>query len=613
MEKIKSREEIDKKYKWNTEDIYKNWDEWQKDVQEMKNLMKEIPQYENKIQTNREDFVKLIKLEEKLSRILEKVYLYPYMLKDLDSTNQLVSEKLQEIKYIYAEFSVATSWISPKILEIPQETVEKWIDEETQDESNSIKEHKFNLMELYRLKKHVLDKDKEKLLSHFSQYMGAVNDIYDELSTSDIVWNETELSTGEKVLVTNGMYSKILDGNKNQDDRRKAFEALYNSYNANKNTYSAIYKGILQRDVAGMKAKNYNSTVEKALEPNNIPVKVYENLIASAKENSEPLKRYAEFRKKFLNLDSYHYYDNQVKLVDYAKEFSYEEAKEIVLQSVKPLGQDYYENLENAIGEGWLDVYETPNKRSGAYSLNIYDVHPYMLLNYNGTMDSVFTLAHELGHTLHSMYSTKYQPYATNDYTIFVAEVASTFNERLLLDYMLKTTKDSNERIALIEEAIGNIMGTYYIQALFADYEYQAHRLAEEGSPITPDVLSGIMNKLFNEYFGDTLVVDELQKIIWARIPHFYNSPYYVYQYATSFAASSRLYEKVTNEKYSSEERETARAKYLELLKSGGNNYPIEQLKLAGVNLEEKENFEAVAEEMNKLIDLLEKELNKLK
>lgn len=608
MEKIKSRNEIDKKYKWNTEDIYKDWNEWQKDVEKMKELMKEIPQYEDKIENSREDFVKLIKLEENLSRILEKVYLYPYMLKDLDSTDQLVSQKLQEIEFLYAQFSVATSWISPKILEIPKETLEKWI-----DENDEIKDHKFNLMELYRLKAHVLDKDKEKLLSHFSQYMGAVNDIYDELSTSDIKWNEITLSTGEKVLVTNGMYSKILDGNKNQDDRRKAFEALYSSYDINKNTYSAIYKGILQRDAAGTKAKNYNSTVEKALEPNNIPVKVYENLINSAKENSGPLKKYVEFRKKQLGLDSYHYYDNQIKLVDYTREFSYEEAKEIVLKSVEPLGEDYTKNLEKAVGEGWLDVYETPNKRSGAYSLNIYDVHPYMLLNYNGTMDAVFTLAHELGHTLHSMYSTKYQPYATNDYTIFVAEVASTFNERLLLDYMLKNTTDHKEKIALIEEAIGNIMGTYYIQALFAAYEYEAHKLTEEGNPITPDVLSEIMTKLFVEYFGDSLVMDELQKIIWARIPHFFNSPYYVYQYATSFAASSRLYEKVTNEKYSPEEREEARKKYIELLKSGGNNYPIEQLKLAGVNLEEKENFEAVTHEMTRLISLLEKELKELK
>lgn len=605
MEKIRARNEIDKKYKWNTEDIYKNWEEWQKDIDELKNLIKELPQYEEKIKESSAEFIKLIKLDEKISRILEKAYLYPYMLKDLDSTDQLVSEKLQEAEYLYAQISMASSWISPKILEIPKETVEKWI-----EENNELKEHRFNLMELYRLRTHVLDKDKEKLLSHFSQYMGAANDIYDELSTSDIVWNEIELSTGEKVQVTNGVYSKILEGNRNQEDRRKAFEALYSSYNVNKNTYSAIYKGILQRDAAGMRAKNFGSTVEKALEPDNIPIKVYENLINSAKENSEPLKRYIKFRKNYLKLNSYHYYDNQIKLADYTREFSYEEAKDIVLKSVKPLGADYEKNLEKALGEGWLDVYETPNKRSGAYSLNIYDVHPYMLLNYNGTMDSVFTLAHELGHTLHSMYSTKYQPYATNDYTIFVAEVASTFNERLLLDYMLKNTESREERIALIEEAVGNILRTYYLQSLFADYEFEAHKLAEEGSPVTPDILSGIMTKLFAEYFGEELVMDELQKIIWARIPHFFNSPYYVYQYATSFAASSRLYEKVTGENYSEAEKENARIKYIELLKSGGNNFPIEQLKLAGVNLEEKENFEAVAHEMNRLVDLLEKELN---
>ena len=598
MEKIKSRNEIDKKYKWNTEDIYKDWNEWQKDVEKMKELMKEIPQYENKIENSREEFVKLIKLEESLSRILEKVYLYPYMLKDLDSTDQLVSQKLQEIEFLYAQFSVATSWISPKILEIPKETLEKWI-----DENDEIKDHKFNLMELYRLKAHVLDKDKEKLLSHFSQYMGAVNDIYDELSTSDIKWNEILLSTGEKVLVTNGMYSKILDGNKNQDDRRKAFEALYSSYDINKNTYSAIYKGILQRDAAGTKAKNYNSTVEKALEPNNIPVKVYENLINSAKENSGPLKKYVEFRKNQLGLDSYHYYDNQIKLVDYTREFSYEEAKEIVLKSVEPLGEDYTQNLEKAIGEGWLDVYETPNKRSGAYSLNIYDVHPYMLLNYNGTMDAVFTLAHELGHTLHSMYSTKYQPYATNDYTIFVAEVASTFNERLLLDYMLKNTTDHKEKIALIEEAIGNIMGTYYIQALFAAYEYEAHKLAEEGNPITPDVLSEIMTKLFAEYFGDSLVMDELQKIIWARIPHFFNSPYYVYQYATGYSAAIAISRKILSGD------EKAKEGYFKFLSGGSSMNPIDLLRLCDVDMAAKEPVESALKLFGELLDEMEEML----
>ena len=606
METILSRENIDNKYKWNLSDIYANWESWEKDLENLKEIIKEIPTFETSITADEKKFIELIKLEEKIQRMIDKLYLYPYMLRDLDSKDVVAAEKMQIIEHIYSEYSVISSWIVPKILEIPKETMDKWI-----ERNPELHEHRFGLNELYRLREHVLDKDKEKLLSYFSQYMGAVNDIYDELSISDIKWNEVQLSNGEKVQVTNAMYSKILEENKCQDDRRKAFEALYNSYFINRNTYAAIYRGQIQRDVAGMKAKNYKSTLERALESNNIPVDVYLNLIGSAKENSAPLKKYIELRKKYLGISEYHYYDNQIKIVDYKKEFTYENAKDIVLESVLPLGKEYQNNLSTAISEGWLDVFETPNKRSGAYSLNIYDVHPYMLLNFNGTLDSVFTLAHELGHTLHSMYSTKHQPYATHDYTIFVAEVASTFNEKLLLDHMLKISTDKNERIALIEEAIGNIVGTYYLQSLFADYEYEAYKLVENGTPITADTLDKIMDRLFKEYFGEELTMDELQKIIWARIPHFFNSPYYVYQYATSFSASSKLYDKITNEKYSEAERKESLEKYLNLLKSGGSDFPINQLKDAGVNLLEKENFEAVAMELSRLTELLENELNK--
>ena len=606
METILSRENIDNKYKWNLSDIYANWESWEKDLENLKEIIKEIPTFETSITADEKKFIELIKLEEKIQRMIDKLYLYPYMLRDLDSKDVVSAEKMQIIEHIYSEYSVISSWIVPKILEIPKETMDKWI-----EKNPELHEHRFGLSELYRLREHVLDKDKEKLLSYFSQYMGAVNDIYDELSISDIKWNEVQLSNREKVQVTNAMYSKILEENKCQDDRRKAFEALYNSYFINRNTYAAIYRGQIQRDVAGMKAKNYKSTLERALESNNIPVDVYLNLIGSAKENSAPLKKYIELRKKYLGISEYHYYDNQIKIVDYKKEFTYENAKDIVLESVLPLGKEYQNNLSTAISEGWLDVFETPNKRSGAYSLNIYDVHPYMLLNFNGTLDSVFTLAHELGHTLHSMYSTKHQPYATHDYTIFVAEVASTFNEKLLLDHMLKISTDKNERIALIEEAIGNIVGTYYLQSLFADYEYEAYKLVENGTPITADTLDKIMDRLFKEYFGEELTMDELQKIIWARIPHFFNSPYYVYQYATSFSASSKLYDKITNEKYSEAERKESLEKYLNLLKSGGSDFPINQLKDAGVNLLEKENFEAVAMELSRLTELLENELNK--
>lgn len=605
--KLLKRSEIDNNYKWNMTDFYPDWAEWDKELETLKSMMKEIPQYKGQIKDDSKKFVELIKLEEKMGRLLDKLYVYVYMLKDLDSKDEVSSVKLQEIQAIYTEYSVSAAWITPEILQIPKETMERWI-----DENPELKDNRFGLMEIYRLQGHVLDEGKEKLLSYYGQYMGAPHDIYAELSISDMKWNEVKLSDGYEGPVTNGVYSKVLATNRNQEDRKKAFEALYGAFDNNKNTYGAIYRALLQRDVASSKGRNYNSSLEKALEPKNVPTEVYTTLLKSAIDNNAPLQRYVNLRKKALGLKEYHYYDNSINIVEYDKTFDYDVAKEMVYNSVAPLGEDYSAKMNRAISEGWIDVFETENKRSGAYSIGIYDVHPYMLLNYQSTLDDVFTLAHELGHTLHTMLSNENQPYATHDYTIFVAEVASTFNERLLLDYMIKNSNDPIEKIALIEQALGNIVGTFYIQTLFANYEYQAHKLIEEGKAVTPDVLSGIMDNLFKEYFGDSITMDELQKIIWARIPHFFNSPYYVYQYATSFASSANLYDRITNTKYSEEERTKAKEDYLTLLKSGGNDHPMNQLKKAGVDLEKVESFHAVAVEFDRLLDILEEELNKL-
>lgn len=605
--KLLKRSEIDNKYKWNMTDFYPDWAEWDKELETLKSMMKEIPQYKGQIKDDSKKFVELIKLEEKMGRLLDKLYVYVYMLKDLDSKDEVSSVKLQEIQAIYTEYSVSAAWITPEILQIPKETMERWI-----DENPELKDNRFGLMEIYRLQGHVLDEGKEKLLSYYGQYMGAPHDIYAELSISDMKWNEVKLSDGYEGPVTNGVYSKVLATNRNQEDRKKAFEALYGAFDNNKNTYGAIYRALLQRDVASSKGRNYNSSLEKALEPKNVPTEVYTTLLKSAIDNNAPLQRDVNLRKKALGLKEYHYYDNSINIVEYDKTFDYDVAKEMVYNSVAPLGEDYSAKMNRAISEGWIDVFETENKRSGAYSIGIYDVHPYMLLNYQSTLDDVFTLAHELGHTLHTMLSNENQPYATHDYTIFVAEVASTFNERLLLDYMIKNSNDPIEKIALIEQALGNIVGTFYIQTLFANYEYQAHKLIEEGKAVTPDVLSGIMDNLFKEYFGDSITMDELQKIIWARIPHFFNSPYYVYQYATSFASSANLYDRITNTKYSEEERTKAKEDYLTLLKSGGNDHPMNQLKKAGVDLEKVESFHAVAVEFDRLLDILEEELNKL-
>lgn len=597
---MKDRKTIEQKYKWNLNDIYENYDMWESDLEKFEKLTKEVPKYKGQIKNSSEKFVELELLMEKIARLLDRLYLYPYMLKDLDSTDETTSIKMQEIEMVYTKFATETAWIAPEMLEIPEETMNEWIKKHPE-----LEERRFGLSEMYRLRKHVLSEDKEQLLSHFAQFMGSSSDIYGELSISDIKWNTVKLSTGEELAISNGVYSKIISTNRNQEDRKLAFEALYKSYENSKNTFAAIYRAIIQQNVASCNARSYESCLDRALENKNIPKEVYFSLVNSAQENTAPLRRYIELRKKALKLKEYHYYDNSINIVDYNKVFKYDDAKEIVLNSVKPLGEDYQAKMKRAISEGWLDVFETKNKRSGAYSINIYDVHPYMLLNYQETMDAVFTLAHELGHTLHSMHSSEAQPYSTADYTIFVAEVASTFNERLLLDYMLENSDDSLEKIALLEQALGNIVGTYYIQTLFASYEYEAHKMIEEYKAITPDILSDIMHNLFKKYFGDTITIDELQKIIWSRIPHFFNSPFYVYQYATSFASSAKLYE---NLKTNPESRE----KYLTLLKSGGNNHPMEQLKLAGVNLTKKESFDSVAKEFDRLLDVLEEELKKI-
>lgn len=597
---MKDRKTIEQKYKWNLNDIYENYDMWESDLEKFEKLTKEVPKYKGQIKNNSEKFVELELLMEKIARLLDRLYLYPYMLKDLDSTDEITSIKMQEIEMIYTKFGTETAWIAPEMLEIPEETMNEWIKKHPE-----LEERRFGLSEMYRLRKHVLSEDKEQLLSHFAQFMGSSSDIYGELSISDIKWNTVKLSTGEELAISNGVYSKIISTNRNQEDRKLAFEALYKSYENSKNTFAAIYRAIIQQNVASCNARSYESCLDRALENKNIPKEVYFSLVNSAQENTAPLRRYIELRKKALKLKEYHYYDNSINIVDYNKVFKYDDAKEIVLNSVKPLGEDYQAKMKRAISEGWLDVFETKNKRSGAYSINIYDVHPYMLLNYQETMDAVFTLAHELGHTLHSMHSSEAQPYSTADYTIFVAEVASTFNERLLLDYMLENSDDSLEKIALLEQALGNIVGTYYIQTLFASYEYEAHKMIEEYKAITPDILSDIMYNLFKKYFGDSVTIDELQKIIWSRIPHFFRSPFYVYQYATSFASSAKLYE---NLKTNPESRE----KYLTLLKSGGNNHPMEQLKLAGVDLTKKESFDSVAKEFDRLLDVLEEELKKI-
>ena len=597
------RDNIGQEYKWNLSDIYENYSAWEKDFEKVGELKGELAKFKGQF-GNEGKLLEFFQKQEEMDKISYKLYRYPQLARDLNSSDKEAVEHLQKVQFLFAEISTELSWVNSELVD-NRENIEKWIEKKEFDD------YRFGLKNLFRLQKHILEEKESKLLSYYSSFFSSPRSIYSEVTVTDVEWPQVTLSSGEKVDVTPANYSKILSTNRNQEDRKLMFQTFYTIYEKKKNTIAAIYNSILQKGIASKKAYNYDSFLLSHLESDNIPEEIYLNLVNTAKNNTKPLQRYLKLRKKILGLEKYYNFDGSINLIEFDKEYEYDDAKEIVLNSVAPLGKDYVEKMKKAISEGWLDVFEAKGKRTGAYSAGVYGVHPYMLLNYNKTLDSVFTLAHELGHTLHTLYSHENQPFSMADYTIFVAEVASTFNERLLLDYMLENTNDPKERIALLEQEIGNIVGTFYFQALLADYEYQAHKLAEAGEPITAEVLSKIMEDLFDKYYGDIIEKDDLIYIFWARVPHFFNSPFYVYQYATCFASSAILYEKMINSSDESEKKQTL-DKYIQLLSSGGNDFPMEQLKKAGVDLSKIETIEAVAKQFDLLLDKLEVEIGKL-
>ncbi len=605
MPESRNREDIPAKYKWNFNDIYPNWEAWQSDKEQIQQMMDQFVGLRGTLSDGPDNLAKAMKLSDQMDQLSYKVYRYPQLQRDVDTRNNEVGAKLQEVSLMFAQFGQATAWLNPEILSIPWETMKSWL-----DNSLELEPYRHSIENLYRQQEHVLDEKGEQLLSYFSSFNGTPRDIFSELSTSDVEFEEAAFSDGETKLVTPATYSLILETNRNQDDRRTAFETMYQVYADKKNTYAAIYNSICQRDWAQAQARNYNSTLEAALFDDNVPVEVYENLVTTVKNGTAPLQKYFKLRKEALGLEEYHLYDGAVPVVEFDKKYDYDEMLPKVVSAVAPLGKAYQDKMKLATSSGWIDVYENEGKRTGAYSAGVYGVHPFMLMNYNETLNSVFTLAHELGHTLHTELSHENQPFATAQYTIFTAEVASTLNEALFLDYMLKQSKDPKERIKLLEQAIDNIAGTFYTQVMFADFEHQAHMLAEQGKPITADVLSELYGSLMKTYYGDSIVYDSLYNYLWARIPHFYNSPYYVYQYATCFASSAEIVKKIQNG--TEQERKAATEKYLGLLKSGGSDYPMTLLQNAGADLTKPETFQAVINQMTDLVNRYEQELQKL-
>ncbi len=599
---VPARESLDPKYTWDLSSIFAGWEAWEAAFTELDRGIADYKQYEGTLAQGPANLLKALRDRDALAQSSYKVWYYPSLQYDEDQRNNTINARRQRVQLLIAKWQQATSWFQPELLKLPLATVRAWM-----DETAGLAVYRFAIEEVFRLQAHVLDEQGEQLLSLTERISSVPKDSYAALSTADARFPTITLSTGESMQVSYGQYRKLLATCRSQADRRLAYEALYDTYTASLNTYAAIYNGVMHGDWFEARARGYKTTLDAALFGNAIPTSVVENLISETKHGVEPFRRYHRLRKRVLHLSEYHVYDAFVPLVDYDVKYAYEDVLDWIVEAVSPLGAAYQARVRRAFSERWIDVYENQGKRSGAYSAPVYGANPYMLMNYNDTLDAVFTLAHELGHSMHTMLSHETQPFVYAGYTIFVAEVPSTLNEALLLDLMLARATTKEERIVLLQHAIDGIIGTFYNQVLFADFELEAHRLVEADQPITSDTLSGIYAKLLGEYWGDALSPDQRAQHTWARIPHFFQSPYYVYQYATCFASTAKLMEEIGSRDAAT--RRTAVDRYLALLQSGGSDHPMTLLKAAGVDLSKPETVKSVSAQLNGLVDRLEREL----
>jgi len=602
----RNRAEIPAEYRWDFTAIYPSWAAWEEGMKEMGARMDAFAKLQGTLAQGPEALLKAYQSLDEIGKLLARLYAYSQLQRDVDTRDQAVAGRAQRMSAAYARFDVSSAWFTPELLKVPEATATAWI-----AATPALAPYRFKILDTYRRKAHVLDDKGERLLSLAGQFNEAPPTIYQELSISDIKFPTLRVGDGSEVVLSPGNYAALLEKNRDQGERGKAAATHLATYGANAHTYAAIYNATLQRDWFQARARNFDSTLDAALDGNAIPRAVVETLIDATRAGSAPFQRYARLRQKLLGLPSYHLYDSFQPIYRSDKSYPFEQARDLALASVAPLGDEYVAKYKRFISGGRIDVYENEGKRSGAYSAPVYGVGPYMLMNYNDTLDAAFTLAHEAGHSMHTVLSYETQPFATADYTIFVAEVASTTNERLLLEQMLKQTSDPKERFLLLQHAVDSIVGTFYTQVLFADFELRAHRLVESDQPLTTDALNELYAGLLKEYWGDAVTVDDFYKWTWARIPHFFNSPYYVYQYATCFASSAQLYAAMTTG--SAESRKAATDRYLTLLKSGGNDHPMAQLKKAGVDLTQRATIQAVIDQMDRLVGQMEAEAAKIR
>ena len=591
---IPQRGDIEDEYKWNLEDIYPTFEDWEKDYQFVELGLEKFNKFRGQLGKSGKTILECFRFKEEISKSMDNIWVYTSLNKDSDTRVSESQGLFDRAQALYTKYGEATAFIEPELQTVSEKKLKSII-----SKTKGLEDYSHYFDDLMRQRAHTLSEKEEELLAMAGDLYRSPYKIYEALTTADLVFPMVINEEGDSIRLTRGRY-RLLLMSEDPDVRRRAFLARTEAFDKIKNTNAAVMNSSLKKDLFLARAKKYNSTIESALGADNVPVEVYDNLISTVYNHVGSLNRYMELRKKVLKLDEIHLYDTSVPLVeDIDINIPYEEAIITIVNALAPLGEDYVEMSKKALNSRWVDVYETEGKQSGAYSTGTYTSHPYMLMNYNGTMNHMFTLAHELGHSLHTYYANNSQPYATADYSIFVAEVASTFNESLLLDYLMKNTDDKKEKLVLLDQWINNYLGTVFGQVQFAEFERTAHQMVQDGIPITVESLNEVVHNLDTKWSGDVAVIDEGYSLNWGRIPHYYWN-FYVYKYATSYCASAALAKSVIDGE------EGAIDRFMTFLKSGGNDYPIEILKKAGVDMSSPEPIEQAMQIFDNLVIQLE-------
>ena len=590
------RSTIENKFKWTIDEMYQNEESIEKDIQKVKELIEEVKRYKGILADSEENIFKALNISEEASRILQNLYVYTHMKSHEDTRINKNQSNATKTDMLSTELSMATSYMVPEIIAMDNEKLENYL------KTEKLSYYKKYVDDILRLKPHTLNEREEELLAAVADLSGVPENVYDMLSFADLQFPEIEDENGEKVRVTHSNFSLFLKS-KDARVRKDAFEAMYGIYGQYKNTFASTLYGGIKSEIFYAKTRKYESALQGSLFQDNVSVDVYNNLIDAVHENLDTLNDYIDLKKKFLGLDKINMYDLYVPLTEnFDMEISYEKAQKIILEALKPLGEEYLENVKKAFAEGWIDVYGNEGKQGGAYSWGSYDSKSYILMSYKDDLNSLFTLIHEMGHSMHSFYSKNNQPYLYSGYKIFVAEVASTLNELLLINYLLKNAESKEERVYLLNYYLEQFRTTVYRQTMFAEFEKICHGKVEEGEPLTAEDFNNIYYDLNKKYYGESCEVNEEIALEWARIPHFYSN-FYVYKYATGFSAASALSKQIL------EEGESAVSRYKEFLKSGGSEFPLDQLRKAGVDMEKKESVDEALHVFKDLVKQLEKEL----